>query len=184
MLRRRRPGTVLRPVTRVPRKDFGVVGPFPLQMQDLPALLFPDTTLSERQAVLEGLTFFTTPHTAKEGLGPINNQAFCLGCHLNTAEARAEPRAIKPEILYSRIDLRIPCRREPRVRRRQISSSLRSCPATGGGRAADNLDAINDTGRTAAFTVFGDFDPSHPDTTNNPTGIGFYDPLDGTRPTS
>ena len=79
-------GTVLRPVMRVPRKDFGVVGPFPLQMQDLPARPFPDTTRSERQAVLEGLTFFTTPHTAKEGLGPINNQAFCLGCHLNTAE--------------------------------------------------------------------------------------------------
>ena len=53
-------------------------------------------------------------------------------------------------------------------------------PATGGGRPADNLDAINNTGRTAAFTVFGDFDPSHTDATDNPTGIGFFDPRDGT----
>jgi hypothetical protein len=53
-------------------------------------------------------------------------------------------------------------------------------PATGGGSPADNLDAINNTGRTAAFTVFGDFHPPHMDATTNPTGIGFYDPLDGT----
>jgi hypothetical protein len=52
-------------------------------------------------------------------------------------------------------------------------------PTTGGGRPADNLDAINNTGRTAAFTVFGDFDPSHKDAPTNPTGIGFFDPLDG-----
>ena len=50
-------GTVLRPVERVPRNKFGVVGPFPLQLQDLPALLFPDAPLDERQEVLEGLTF-------------------------------------------------------------------------------------------------------------------------------
>ena len=173
-------GTVLRPVTRVPRKDFGVVGPFPLQMQDLPALLFPDTTRSERQAVLEGLTFFTTPHTAKEGLGPINNQAFCLGCHLNTAEGVQSHGLLSPKSCIPGSTCVSHVSRA-RVRRRQISSSLRSCPPPGEA-AADNLDAINDTGRTAAFTVFGDFDPSHPDTTNNPTGIGFYDPLDGTSP--
>ena len=34
-------------------------------------------------------------------------------------------------------------------------------PATGGGRAADNLDALNNTGKTAAFTIFGDFSPSN-----------------------
>jgi hypothetical protein len=53
-------------------------------------------------------------------------------------------------------------------------------PATGGGSPADNLDAIKNTGRTAAFTVFGDFDPSNMDAANNSTGIGFCDPLDGT----
>ena len=80
------PGTVLRRVERVPRDQFGVVGPFPLSFRDLRALLFPGATLADRDKVLEGLTFFTTPHTAAEGLGPINNQAFCLGCHENTAE--------------------------------------------------------------------------------------------------
>ena len=45
-------GTVLRPVRRVPREKFGVVGPFPLQLQDLRSLLFPDATLEERQRCL------------------------------------------------------------------------------------------------------------------------------------
>jgi hypothetical protein len=69
-------------------------------------------------------------------------------------------------------------------------------PATGGGRPAGcnsnldsetcpqptdsgNLDAVHNTGKTAAFTVFGDFDPSHSDAPTNPAGIGFFDPLDG-----
>ena len=43
-------------------------------------------------------------------------------------------------------------------------------PVTGGGRPADNLDAIRNTGKTAAFTVFGDFKPKD----------NFFDPLDGT----
>jgi hypothetical protein len=43
---------MLRPVERIPRDKFGVVGPFPLQLQDLPALIFPDATLDERQKVL------------------------------------------------------------------------------------------------------------------------------------
>jgi hypothetical protein len=74
-------GQTFSPVNRVPRDRFGVVGPFPLQLQDLDALVYPDATLTERQALREGLTFFTTSHTAAEGLGPINNQPFCLGCH-------------------------------------------------------------------------------------------------------
>ena len=90
-------GTVLRPVERVPRDKFGVVGSFPLQLQDLPALVFPGATPDERQAVLEGLAFFTTPHTAAEGLGPMSNQAFCLGCHLNTAEGVGSPGLLTPK---------------------------------------------------------------------------------------
>ncbi|HEX9427671.1 MAG TPA: hypothetical protein VGA64_07770, partial [Candidatus Polarisedimenticolia bacterium] len=35
------PGTVLRPVQRVPRSRFGVVGNFPLTLQDLDALVYP-----------------------------------------------------------------------------------------------------------------------------------------------
>jgi hypothetical protein len=45
-------GTMLRPVERIPRDKFGGVGPFPLQLQDLPALILPDATLDERQKVL------------------------------------------------------------------------------------------------------------------------------------
>ncbi len=172
-------GTVLRPVRRVPRERFGVVGPFPLQPQDLPALLFPDATRSERQALLEGLTFFTTRHTAAEGLGPINNQAFCLGCHLNTAEGVSSPGLLSPKSCIPGSTCASNVARAGRSTPTNFAfTSLDT--ATGGGRPADNLDAINDTGRTAAFTVFGDFDPSHMDATNNPTGIGFYDPLDGT----
>src|SRR5512140_3811543 len=36
------PGTAMKPVKRVPRKKFGVVGPFPLTMQDLDGLVYPD----------------------------------------------------------------------------------------------------------------------------------------------
>jgi len=171
-------GTVLRSVTRVPREKFGVVGPFPLQLQDLSALVFPDATPSERQALLEGLTFFTTPHTAAEGLGPINNQPFCLGCHMNTAEA-VQSRGLlsPPSCVPGSTCVSNAARAERSTPTNFKFTSL--VPATGGGRAADHLDAINDTGRTAAFTVFGDFDPSHMDTATNPTGIGFYDPLDG-----
>ena len=40
----------LHPVERIPRSDFGVVGPFPLTTNDLTALLYPSATVNERQA--------------------------------------------------------------------------------------------------------------------------------------
>ncbi|HZC03806.1 MAG TPA: hypothetical protein VE844_21440, partial [Gammaproteobacteria bacterium] len=46
------PDTVLRPVQRVPRERFGVVGPLPLQLSDLDALVYPDATSEEREALL------------------------------------------------------------------------------------------------------------------------------------
>src|SRR5262245_11354887 len=79
-------GTVIRPVQRVPRERFGIVGPFPLQLGDLDALVYPGTTPEERQALLEGMTFFTEPHTADEGAGAMANQQFCLGCHTSSAQ--------------------------------------------------------------------------------------------------
>ena len=172
-------GTVLRPVERVPRDKFGVVGSFPLQLQDLPALVFPGATPDERQAVLEGLAFFTTPHTAAEGLGPMSNQAFCLGCHLNTAEGVRSPGLLTPKSCIRGSTCASNAARAARSTPTNFEFTSLD-PGTGGGRPADNLDAINNTGRTAAFTVFGDFDPSHMDTASNPTGIGFFDPLDGT----
>lgn len=153
-------GTVLRPVQRVPRQKFGVVGPFPLTLQDLDALVYPDATLDERKALLEGLTFFTTPHTVAEGAGPMANQPFCLGCHLNSAEV-VGAKLVKQVSNASRASRSTPTNFQ--------FTSLD--PATGGGRPADNLDAINNTGRTAAFTVFGDFSPS----------TNVFDPLDETK---
>ena len=90
-------GTVLKPVKRVPRNKFGIVGAFPLKLEDLDGLVYPDATDQERQAMLEGMTFFTTAHTAAEGLGPIDNQPFCLGCHMSTAEAISSPGLVNPE---------------------------------------------------------------------------------------
>src|SRR5262245_6038157 len=78
---------LLHPVERIPRARFGVVGPFPLNKEDLRALLYPGVNEREKNAVIEGLKFFTTPHAAREGAGAIANQRMCLGCHLNSADA-------------------------------------------------------------------------------------------------
>src|SRR6266446_809575 len=144
------PGTVLRPVQRVPRQRFGVVGPLPLQLSDLEALVYPGSTRAERQAVLEGLTFFTLAHTPEEGAGPVANQPFCQGCHLSSNEAvRGAGLVVNHVSNVSRA-----------ARSTPTNFRFTSGNATTGGRAADHLDAINDTGQTAAFTIFGDFSPS------------------------
>jgi len=157
---------VLRPVERVPRHKFGVVGPYPLTLKDLDALIYPSATPDERAAVLEGMTFFTTPHTAEEGAGPMANQPFCLGCHTSSAEAIHGAGLVSAPCPHGSTCVSL------------VSRAARSTPtnfkftagdATSGGRAADHLDASNDTGRTAAFTLFGDFSPS----------TNFFDPLDG-----
>jgi CxxC motif-containing protein (DUF1111 family) len=147
----------IRPVERVPRSQFGVVNPAPLGERDQPAFVYPSMDADERASMLEGLAFFTTEHTASEGLGPVANQKRCMGCHLSgddnfggfittnshvTRAARSTPTNFR----YTAFN-----------------------PATGGGRAADNLDALNNTGKTAAFTIFGDFSPS----------AGTFDPLAG-----
>src|SRR6266851_7070306 len=74
----------LHPVERLERDVYGLVGSFPLDEKDLESLLYPSVTEEEKAAVLEGLKFFTAPHTAPEGLGPFANQRFCQGCHLNS----------------------------------------------------------------------------------------------------
>jgi hypothetical protein len=146
--------TKLKPAERIPREKFGVVGHFPLNFADLDALVYPSTSSDERTAAIPGLTFFTTPHTAAEGLGPIANQPMCLGCHMNSSEVFRVDR--NGNRLLTNVS--------------QVSRAARATPtnfdfvgfnpATGGGRAADNLNAITNTGKTAAFTVFGDFSPS------------------------
>jgi CxxC motif-containing protein (DUF1111 family) len=169
------PGTVLRPVQRVPRDKFGIVGPFPLTLQDLDALVYPDANPAERQAMLEGMTFFTTAHTAAEGLGPLNNQPFCLGCHESTAEAISSRGVVTPTTCVPGSTCISNVSRAARSTPTNFEFTSFD-PATGGGRPADNVDAVSNTGRTAAFTVFGDFDPLVNDALGNP---GFFDPLDG-----
>jgi hypothetical protein len=183
-------GTVLEPVQRVPRDRFGVVGHFPLTLQDLDALTYPDATLQERQMMLEGMQFFTTAHTFAEGAGPMDNQPFCLGCHMSTADAISSPGLVSPNSCVAGSTCVSLVSRAARSTPTNFKFTSLD-PSTGGGRPAgtlladgspnpgDNLDAVNGPGRTAAFTTFGDFNPNHADAANNPTGIGFFDPLDG-----
>ena len=184
------PGTSMRPVQRVPRDKFGIVGPFPLTLQDLDGLTYPDATPSERQAMLEGMQFFTTAHTAAEGLGPMNNQPFCLGCHMSSADAISAPGIVSATSCVPGSTCVSLVSRAARATPTNFQFTSLD-PATGGGQPAgtllpdghpnpnDNLDAVHGPGRTAAFTTFGDFNPNHADVASNPTGIGFFDPLDG-----
>jgi len=161
-------GTVMHPVQRVPRSKFGVVGPFPLTMNDLDALVYPGLTNEGRQALLEGMTFFTTPHTAAEGAGPVANQPFCLGCHESTAEQVPSRGVVSPETCIPGSMCLSLVSRAARATPTNFKFTALD-PATGGGRSPDHLDAINDTGKTAAFTLFGDFSAS----------LNVQDPLDG-----
>lgn len=153
------PGTLFTPVERVPRKKFGVVGAFPLGFRDLDGLVYPSATTEQRRQLEEGIAFFTTPHLAIEGAGPIANQQMCLGCHLSSAEASPNSKVVRDVSNVSRAGRSTPSN----------FKFIALDPATGGGRPPDNLDAINNTGRTAAFTSFGDYNPT----------ANIFDPLDG-----
>jgi len=167
--------TLLKPVSRVPRDKYGVVGPLPLTLSDLDALVFPGITLSEKQALLEGLTFFTTAHPAEDGAGAMANQPFCQGCHENAAEAVTSRGLLGPKCLNGS-DCSSPAARAARSTPTNFAVTSLD-PATGGGLAADNIDAIFNTGKTAVFTTFGDFTLSLTDTAAG--AIGCFDPLDG-----
>src|SRR5262249_39290685 len=153
----------LHPVERVPRERFGVVGAIPLNENDLNSLVYPSATEDEREGVLEGLRFFTTPHTEPQGLGPSANQRFCLGCHTNSADVLSRERNVQLAPTIS------PASRAARSSTTNFSFTSFD-PATGGGMAPDNVDAINNTGKTAAFTLFGDFRPA----TNTFNGLGAF----------
>jgi CxxC motif-containing protein (DUF1111 family) len=168
-------GTVLKPVQRIPRDKYGVVGPLPLTLSDLDALVFPGSSADEKNALLEGLTFFTTVHPAGDGAGAMANQPFCQGCHQNAAEALKNSGLLGPTCPLGS-DCSSPAARAARstLTNFQITSLD---PATGGGVAPDNVDAIFNTGKTAVFTTFGDFTLSLTDTAAG--AIGCFDPLDG-----
>ncbi|MGE3536645.1 MAG: di-heme oxidoredictase family protein [Candidatus Tectimicrobiota bacterium] len=173
----------LRPVERVPRARYGQVGQFPLQSGDLDTLVYPSANASQREAIMEGLLFFTFPHTEAEGAGHVANQRMCLGCHTNSFEAVTTNLDGTPNGIVG-----FSPTGGPRIS--QVSRAVRATPTNfdhtalvldpadphfGGGRAAGALnsegilsadfvegrfDAINDTGHTAAFTIFGNFSPA------------------------
>jgi len=166
------PSQPVQPAQRIPRAQFGVVGALPLSAHDLDAMIFPDADDDERQAVLEGLTFFTTPHTAAEGAGTDANQPFCQGCHKNSDDVPVNARLITTSSPISRASRSTPTN----------FAVTAGDPATGG-RAPDqdetvdpDTGAITGTGRTAAFTVFGDFMPA------TDPAMALFDPLDGHGP--
>lgn len=183
-------GTTLTPVGRVPRNTYGVVGQLPLTMNDLDALVFPGTTLSEKQALLEGLTFFTKVHTPGEspltddhGAGPMNNQPFCQGCHQNAQDAVPSPGLLGPKCINGSGCASQVTRAGRSTPTNFQVTSLDPFEDTGGGLPPDNPDAIFNTGKTAAFTTFGDFNTSLQDLARLNGApldtIGFFDPLDG-----
>jgi hypothetical protein len=178
-------GTTFKPVKRVPRDKFGVVGPFMLNNglteSDLENLVYPRTTSAEKNALVEGLQFFTMFHTADQGLGPLNNQPACIGCHLNAAEAIRSKGLLQGQGCVSGSSS---CSNVSNVTRAARSTPTNFeftslDPSTGGGRAPDNNlnELFNTGGKTAAFTTFGNFTGSLTDTA--PGSVGCFDPLDG-----
>jgi mono/diheme cytochrome c family protein len=181
------PDQPLRPAERVRRDTFGDVGLAPLSTEgQLKRLLFPSVPPSARERVLEGASFFTTPETAAQGAGAMANQTRCAGCHLNNLESVPGARLLTGISNVSRAGRSTP-----------TNFSFTSGDTTNGGSPAGErldpvnpdgsmdlsiisktdpaLDAINNTGRNAAFTIFGDFSPSVDAV--DPTLS--FDPLDG-----
>lgn len=181
------PNQPLRPAERVRRDTYGDVGLAPLSTAaQLDRLLFPSVPQSARERVVEGASFFTTPETVTNGAGAMANQTRCAGCHLNNLESVPGVGLLTGISNVSRAGRSTP-----------TNFSFTSGDTTNGGRPAgvrldpvnldgsvdENiiskadpaLDAVNNTGRTAAFTIFGDFSPSVE--ADDPTRS--YDPLDG-----
>ncbi len=182
--------TKLTPVGRVPRNTYGVVGPLPLTVNDLDALVFPGTSTPDKMGLLEGLMFFTKVHTPGEppltddhGVGPMNNQPFCQGCHQNAQDAVRSPGLLGPKCINGSGCASQVTRAGRSTPTNFQVTSLDPFEDTGGGLPPDKANAIFKTGKTAAFTTFGDFSASLQDLTSLNgvplDTIGFFDPLDG-----
>src|SRR5215471_6358128 len=184
------PSQVYLPAGRVERDNFGVVGPFTLssglRLQDLDNLVYPNTSATDKAKLVEGMVFFTMFHTPGEGgapnlngVGPLNNQPACIGCHLNAAEAVRSKGLLQGQgcatsgARCTNVSLVTRAGRST-LTNFEITSLNKK---TGGGNAPDHPDAVFNTGKTAAFTTFGNFTTSLTDTA--PGSIGCFDPLDG-----
>ncbi|MBD2300831.1 di-heme oxidoredictase family protein [Nostoc sp. FACHB-190] len=176
------PTRTLRPVERVRRDTFGDVGLDPVDtLEELDRLVYPSIPTSIRERIVEGSTFFTTPNRVEDGFGSTSMQTRCAGCHLNNVEAVPNEGLLTGTSNVSRAGRTTPTR-----------FSIVSGNTQTGGRApgsrldpvepdgsvdlsrlslasSGELDAVNNTGRTAAFTVFGDYSAS----------ANVFDPLNG-----
>lgn len=183
------PDRPLRPVERVRRDTFGDVGLEPVStLAQLERLLYPSVPNSVRERVLEGSTFFTTPNKVEDGFGSMAMQTRCAGCHLSNIESVPNEGLLTGTSNVSRAGRTTPTNFS------FVSGDTRETGGRAPGRRLDpvepdgsvdlsrlslatsgELDAVNNTGRTAAFTVMGDFSPSREE-------IDFrtsFDPLNG-----
>lgn len=176
------PTRPLRPVERVRRDTYGDVGLDPVDtLEELDKLVYPSIPNSIRERIVEGSTFFTTPNRVEDGFGSTSMQTRCAGCHLNNIEAVPNEGLLTGTSNVSRAGRTTP-----------TNFSFVSGDTQRGGRApgsrldpvepdasvdlgrlsiasSGELDAVNNTGRTAAFTVFGDYSAS----------ANVFDPLNG-----
>jgi hypothetical protein len=132
----------LGPIKRVPRDLFG-------EANDAEHLIYPEATPAERRFLdpddpLSPLHFFITVHTQEEGIGPMFNQPFCLGCHRSSNDIGTNQADTLGKLFGPPADL-----------------TTVSTPVSRGGRqGVTDYSLITSTQRppTAAFTLFGDFD--------------------------
>jgi Di-haem oxidoreductase, putative peroxidase len=181
------PDQPLRPAERTRRDTYGDVGLAPLStVAQLDRLLYPSVPQSSRQRVVEGASFFTTPETVTNGAGAMANQTRCAGCHLNNLESVPDVDLLTGISNVSRAGRSTPTNfsfTSGDTRNGGKPAGVRLDPVNPDGsvdlnivsKADPALDASNNTGRTAAFTIFGDFSPSQEE--KDPTIS--YDPLDG-----
>ena len=181
------PDQPLRPAERVRRDTFGNVGLAPLSTKgQLRRLLFPSVPPSAREKVLEGASFFTTPERAAQGAGAMANQTRCAGCHLNNLESVRGENLLRGTSNVSRAGRSTPTNfsfTSGDTKNGGRAAGVRLDPVNPDGsvnldiisRADSALDAINNTGRSAAFTIFGDFSPS----IEAIDPAQSFDPLDG-----
>lgn len=130
--------------------------------------------------------FFTIFHTPGEGgapdlngVGPLNNQPACIGCHLNAAEAHKSKGLLQGQGCGTPGSSCTNVSNVTRAARLRLTNfeftSLNK--SSGGGNAPDHLDTLFNTAKTAAFMTFGNFTTSLTDTAAG--SIGCFDPLDG-----
>ncbi|MEH1847468.1 MAG: di-heme oxidoredictase family protein [Nostoc sp.] len=183
------PNKPLRPAERLRRDTYGNVGLAPLRTaSQLDRLLYPSVSQSARQKLVEGSWFFTNPETVKEGAGAMANQTRCAGCHLNNLESVPDAGLVTGISNVTRAGRSTPTNfsfTSGDTKNGGRPAGVRLDPVDPNGYVYSNivskadpaLDAVNNTGRTAAFTIFGDFSPSVEAV--DPTKS--YDQLDGTK---